>query len=171
MRREGQGRRLAAELARPHQGCADYGTMPAMYAIEVADRHHCTRQRSAVDTLRTAAYNMELSYRRTRSAHCVSGRLEEIVVENVRILSLIGRTFLTAATLSAPITNLQINGLFKARCYFWAPLWGAVAGHMHDGCRSEQARGRLKTKSTPNSGRTNPRTGGQSITTLIPASL
>src|SRR5262249_3401343 len=128
MRREGQGRRLAAELARPHQGCADHGTMPAMYAIEVADRHHCTPQRSAVDTFRTAAYNMELSYRRTRSAHCVSGRLEEIVVENVRILSLIGRTFLTAATLSAPITNLQINGLFKARCYFWAPLWGGRRG-------------------------------------------
>src|SRR5215510_1872883 len=119
MRGEGQGRCLVAEFARARLGGLDHGAMPAMNAIEIADRHHGAGERPGVDALRTAAHNMELSCRHTGLVHRFSDRLKQKVVINLHMFSS-GRAF-DAVTVSAPLTNLQINGLFKARCYLSPP--------------------------------------------------
>jgi hypothetical protein len=57
---ERQRRRLAAKRPGARQGRANDGAMTPMNAVEVADSHHRTGQRAAVDALRAAARDMEL---------------------------------------------------------------------------------------------------------------
>src|SRR6478735_1481488 len=53
--------------------------------------------------------------------------------------------FQSVATVSAPLTNLQINPLFKAHCYQSPPLRGrALSGGCANGCRSDQASSRCR---------------------------
>ena len=121
MRRKGQRRRLPAERARARQRRADHGAVAAMNAVEIADRHHRAGQRAAVDALRAAARDVELF--RGKLGPLIGRPSDYLVIRNAYLPSF--GAFQSVATVSAPLTNLQINPLFKAHCYQSPPLRGA----------------------------------------------
>ena len=94
--------------------------MSAMHAIEIANRHHGASKWPAIDALRATARDMEGLRRDGRPTHRDSGRLQEAVVRNMYMI-FIGK-LLVRSTVSAPLTNFQINGLFKARWYLSPPF-------------------------------------------------
>ncbi len=59
MRREGQGRGLAAERPGSLKRGADHGAVAAVHAVEIADRHHGAVQRPDIDGRRAVARDME----------------------------------------------------------------------------------------------------------------
>ena len=73
MRREGQRRGLAAELARALERSADHGAVAAVHAVEIADRHH-----GAGEHARLAVANDMKGVGR-RGAHRTARRLEAVV--------------------------------------------------------------------------------------------
>ena len=54
MRLEGQRGRRPIKAARARQGGADDGAVPAMHAVEIADRHDCAIERAIVLTAHDA---------------------------------------------------------------------------------------------------------------------
>jgi hypothetical protein len=94
--------------------------MTAMHAIEIANRHHGAGKWPAIDTLHATARDMEGFRRDGRPAHRDSGRLQEVAVR-IMYMIFIGK-LLVRSTVSAPLTNFQINGLFKARRYLSPPF-------------------------------------------------
>ncbi|MGA7386722.1 MAG: hypothetical protein WBW99_02180, partial [Pseudolabrys sp.] len=75
----------------------------------------------AIDALHATARDMEVFRRDGGLAHRDSGRLQEVAVRNVYMI-FIDKLLVRAATVSAPLTNFQINGLFKARWYLSPPF-------------------------------------------------
>ena len=117
-----------------------------MHAVEIADRHHRASKRPAVDALRAAARDMEVLSLARRT--CSSGYPGDCRDRGQRRAHLHAMEHCGASgTVTAPLTNFQINGLFKRHCYFSPPFGERPVRAMHHGCRSVQAgsdRGRLQ---------------------------
>ena len=96
MRRKGQRRGRAAQRLGALERGADHGAVTAMHAVEIADRHHGAVQRTDRDVLGAAADSVEAA----GFAH-------------IRVIFASWRLF-GPGTVSARLTNFQINGLFKA---------------------------------------------------------
>jgi hypothetical protein len=62
----------------------DDNAMTAMHAVEIANRHHRTGERTTIDALGTAARDMEL-LGRGGSFHRISRRLRKIAVIDLHI--------------------------------------------------------------------------------------
>jgi hypothetical protein len=86
----------------------DDGTMTAVHAVEIADRQHGAAQRAGVDLRARSARDMKGAGLRFR------GFAQRLLL--IFAASLLFRARLVALTVSARLTNFQINGLFKRRC-------------------------------------------------------
>src|SRR5665213_1444731 len=117
MRREGQSRGLAPERLGACASGADHSAMAAVHAVEIADRHNGAMQRADIDALRAFVRDME----GCRSAHfCIMFASCAVTGPD---------------TVSARLTNFQINRIFKACRYIPASFRGSPVRAWHYGCR------------------------------------
>ena len=84
-----------------------------MHPVEIADRNYRAMKRPNIDAICAVARDMEAIRHNAGLAHRKAGVWREIGVTNCSYWS--HAHSLGADTVSAPLINFQINGLFKRR--------------------------------------------------------
>ncbi len=103
---------LRPSLAGAREGGADHGAVAAMHAVEIADRHHGAVQRPDIDRARRATWKAFAGWPGLFMGRPGYGRRYR--PRTCSFSNSAGR--LGVATVTAPLTKFQINGLFKRRC-------------------------------------------------------
>jgi two-component system chemotaxis response regulator CheY len=91
-----------------------------MHTVEIADCHHRALQRPDIGRVRAVARDIESFCRRTGLVHAAAGRTM-VFAENLFVPS----NLEDMPTVSAPLTNFQINGLFKRHSEVLISMGGA----------------------------------------------
>jgi two-component system chemotaxis response regulator CheY len=115
VRREGQGRGLAAERLGSAERGADHRAVAAVHAVEIANRHHGAVQRPDIG-------------RNISILRAVADEVEACGFAHFRVMFVSCRLS-RPVTVSARLINFQINRIFNASGYL--PLF---LGEAHCGC-------------------------------------